>query len=97
LSIVCGLIVNPKYVLFDEPLIGLDPKAIRVCKQLFEDLKARNVGILVSTHIIETLDDLWDNAVILRNGEIKLQTARDAFATDYPKRTLEEVFFELTT
>ncbi len=92
LSIICGLVTRPKYILFDEPLIGLDPKAIRECKNIFIELKARNCGVLISTHIIDTLEDIWDNAIIIQKGVAKLQTGRG----DIKNKSLEDVFFEIT-
>lgn len=92
LSIICGLISNPKYVLFDEPLIGLDPKAIRECKNIFIKLKNSGCGVLISTHIIDTLEDIWDEAIILQKGSVKLQSSRAGIQN----KRLEEVFFEIT-
>ena len=96
LSIICGLIVNPKYILFDEPLIGLDPKAIRECKNIFTELKNKGTGLLISTHIIDTLHDIWDNAIIIKDGNVLLQQTREEFSTQYPNKSLEDIFFEIT-
>ena len=96
LSIICGIIVNPKYIMFDEPLIGLDPKAIRNCKKEFVNLRDNEVGVLISTHIIDTLDDIWDNVIILQNGVVKLQNSKEEFEQAYKGSTLEEIFFQIT-
>lgn len=96
LSIICGIIVKPKYLLFDEPLIGLDPKAIRECRNLFLELKNKGSGILISTHIIESLHDLWDKAIIINKGETVLQDTKEEFEKEYPNESLADVFFRLT-
>ncbi|HSI75514.1 MAG TPA: ABC transporter ATP-binding protein, partial [Lunatimonas sp.] len=49
-SICCALLPDPEVLFFDEPMIGLDPKAIKNTKRIFGELKARGKTILVSTH-----------------------------------------------
>ncbi|MHB8062474.1 MAG: ABC transporter ATP-binding protein, partial [Ruminiclostridium sp.] len=49
LSIALALLTEPKAVLFDEPLVGLDPKAINEVLKILEELKASGKSILVST------------------------------------------------
>ena len=68
-SIICALITNPKVVLFDEPMIGLDPKAIKAIKKIIKELKNDGCTIVISTHIIESVDELWDRALIMDKGE----------------------------
>lgn len=96
LSIVCALITNPKVIMFDEPLIGLDPKAIRVCKSLILELKEKGAAILVSTHIIDTLEEVWDKAIILNEGKVVFECGRDVFNQKHPGKSLEELFFSIT-
>jgi ABC-2 type transport system ATP-binding protein len=93
-SICCALLTSPKLVFFDEPMIGLDPKAIRELKLLMGELKAQGACIIVSTHILESMDELWDNALIMKNGEVLMQTTRDQLKQS--AETLADVFFEVT-
>ena len=58
-SICCGVITMPKVILFDEPMIGLDPKAIKELKKLFTELKSQGCAVLISTHIIDTIKEVW--------------------------------------
>lgn len=93
-SICCSLITNPKVVLFDEPLVGLDPKAIKELKKAFLELKANGCAVLISTHIIDSVDEFWDKALIMKNGEIVLSgTRQDLIDRD---ETLEQLFFDVT-
>ena len=96
LSIICALITNPKVIMFDEPLVGLDPKAIRECKNIFLELKEKGTTVLISSHIIDTLDDLWDKALIMSKGKLILQTSRAEFESEKPGMNLEELFFKIT-
>lgn len=94
LSICCALLPRPKYLLFDEPMIGLDPHAIKELKALFTEQRAAGGALLISTHIIDSVDDLWDRALIMQNGHILEET--DAVALAASGETLEERFFRLT-
>lgn len=48
--VVAGAFHNPKVVIVDEPLVGLDPKGARQVKQLFQDLCENGTTIFMSTH-----------------------------------------------
>jgi ABC-2 type transport system ATP-binding protein len=76
-SICCGVITRPKVVLFDEPMIGLDPKAIKELKKLFIELKDRGCSVLISTHIIDTIKEVWDRILIMHKGRIVSSFLRD--------------------
>ncbi len=91
-SIVLALMINPKAVLFDEPLIGLDPKAISEMLAIFEELKRKGVSILISTHIIDTISDVWDRAYIMNKGSIVYETTREGTNG----KDLKSLFFEMT-
>ncbi len=91
-SICCGLLHKPEVVVFDEPMIGLDPYAIKELKKLFLELKEEKRVLLISTHMIESIEDYWDIAYIMKNGEfIGIKTKTEMF-----ERSLEESFFEVT-
>ena len=94
LNICIGLLPDPDFILFDEPMIGLDPHAIKQLKNVIEDLRARGKTMLISTHIIDSVDMLWDSTLILQNGEAKAFISREAL--EKRGRTLEEYFFEVT-
>ena len=56
LNICMGLLAEPKMLLLDEPMIGLDPHAIKQLKELIESMRAQGRTMLVSTHIIDRPD-----------------------------------------
>jgi ABC-2 type transport system ATP-binding protein len=93
-SICCGLLSEPKLIFFDEPMIGLDPKAIKELKKLIGELKACGSSVVISTHIIESIDDFWDKALIMKEGRVLVQTTRQSLAAGGER--LEDVFFEVT-
>lgn len=93
-SICCSLLLDPQVILFDEPMIGLDPKAIKELKESFIKLRNMNRSILISTHIIDSIEEVWDRALIMKAGKIILSRTRKEIATN--NETLEEIFFDVT-
>ncbi len=94
LSLCIGLLPKPKLILFDEPMIGLDPHAIRELKEMFKELRAQGVSLLISTHIIDSVDELWDQTLIMKDGKVLAQVTKDSLKKS--GKTLEEIYFELT-
>ncbi|MGI5851827.1 MAG: ABC transporter ATP-binding protein [Caldicoprobacterales bacterium] len=92
-SICCGVIIRPKVVLFDEPMIGLDPKAIKEFKKLFTELKDQGCSILISTHIIDTIKDVWDRILIMNKGQIVSNILRSEVGDE---DEIEERYFAAT-
>lgn len=93
-SICCGLIIKPKVILFDEPMIGLDPKAIKELKKVFLELREQGCSVLISTHIIDSIEEIWDKALIMNKGNIVLSRTR--LEIEESGESLEERFFEAT-
>ncbi len=94
LNLCLGLLPDPQVVLLDEPMIGLDPHAIKELKSIIEQMRADGKTVLVSTHIIDSVDMLWDRALIMDHGEIKANVTKEELESY--GRTLEELFFEIT-
>lgn len=94
LSICCGLLPKPKVLLFDEPMIGLDPHAIKELKSIFVDLRNEGCSLLISTHMIDSVDMLWDRTIIMQNGQVKANVAKSEIEAS--GGSLEELFFKIT-
>ena len=94
LSICCGLLPKPKLILFDEPMIGLDPHAIKELKSMILELKQQGASILVSTHMIDSIEELWDTTYIMMKGRVAAVVERDKIAQG--DKSLEDIFFEIT-
>ena len=94
LSICCGLLPKPRLVLFDEPMIGLDPHAIKELKLLFQELRERGCMVLVSTHMIDSIEELWDTTYIMKQGKIAAVVERQNLQGS--DKSLEDIFFEIT-
>lgn len=91
-SICCALITRPKVILLDEPMVGLDPAAIKELKDQLLELKDQGCTVLVSTHMLEMVKELWDVMFIMEKGRIvgtfTREQAKDA--------DIEELFFQIT-
>lgn len=99
LSICCALLHHPQVIIFDEPLVGLDPHAIKELKEMFVELKNSGASLLISTHMIDSVENYWDVAHIMMNGSIaatKYNRPDISGAGTQDEKTLEQLFFEIT-
>ena len=92
LSICCALVHRPKVVIFDEPMVGLDPHAIKQLKDVFLELKNSGAAVLISTHMLDSVEDFWDTAYIMAKGKL----VSEKKSTDNDGESLEEMFFRIT-
>lgn len=91
-SICCALLIRPKVILLDEPMVGLDPMAIKELKAVIMELRDQGVTILISTHMLEMVKELWQDVFIMDRGHvIGHYTVEEARDTD-----IEELFFNST-
>ncbi|GAB2628489.1 ABC transporter ATP-binding protein [Belliella aquatica] len=97
-SICCALLPDPQLLFFDEPMIGLDPKAIRNTKKLFKELKEQGKTILVSTHLIDSVESIADRIMIMKSGNIVGNDTIENLKTQMTgdDSSLEDLFLELT-
>ncbi len=91
LNIVLGLLTEPDILLLDEPFIGLDPHAIRTLRETVLALRDQGKTLLISTHIIDSIDALWDRTIIMKNGMIQADVLREDKSV-----SLEDLFFQVT-
>ena len=99
-AICCAYLHDPRAILFDEPLTGLDPYAIRTLKASIADRAAAGAAILVSSHLLALVEDLCTHLLILNKGKGlfygSLAEARVKYADLRGEASLEEVFFRAT-
>jgi len=98
-SICCALIHKPDVFLVDEPLVGLDPKAMRELKDAFKGLKQEGKSILVSTHMLDSAEGFCDRVIIMKKGKIitegTIEELRERTHSD-ENSSLEDLFLEVT-
>lgn len=94
-SIMCALLPRPKMLLLDEPLVGLDPHAIKELKAVLMELRDQGTAVFVSTHMIDSVEGLWDKVFIMVNGRIAAVRDHDQ-ETLGGNESLEDLFFSIT-
>lgn len=94
LSICCALLHRPRMIIFDEPMVGLDPHAIKELKTVFRELKEEGCALLISTHMLDSVEDYWDVAHIMVNGSFA--ASQYNIPGEVQDKSLEELFFEIT-
>ena len=81
-------------MLFDEPLVGLDPHAIKELKDMIRELKEAGSAVLISTHMLDSVDEFWDKVLIMMNGRIAAMRTRTEIEQN--GENLEQLFFSIT-
>ncbi len=98
LIISSALIHRPECIVVDEPMVGLDPKAARLLKDIFRQFVDRGGTVLMSTHTLEVAETMCDQIAIIQHGKIVAagtvsDVRRQHKAGD---ASLEELFLKLT-
>jgi ABC-2 type transport system ATP-binding protein len=98
LIMAAALLHDPEVLIVDEPMVGLDPAAIIMVKQLFKTLAARGVAIFLSTHTLTVAEDICDRiGVITRGRLVATGSAADLKReANHSGADLEQVFLSLT-
>jgi ABC-2 type transport system ATP-binding protein len=98
LIIAGALFHNPKLIIVDEPLVGLDPKGARQVKQLFQDLCENGTTIFMSTHSLGVAEAMCHRVGIIQKGKmIALGTVEQLRSqAEHQHGDLEAVFLKLT-
>ena len=94
LNLCLGLLPDPDIILLDEPMLGLDPHAIKELKNYIEEMREAGKTMLISTHIIDSVDMLWDRTIIMQGGKIRANVTRNEI--EGSGKSLEDLFFEVT-
>ncbi|MDR0956304.1 MAG: LPS export ABC transporter ATP-binding protein [Endomicrobium sp.] len=73
LEIARALITNPKFLLLDEPFIGIDPITVDSIQKIIKNLKEKGLGILITDHNVRETLEIIDRAYIIYEGQILLE------------------------
>lgn len=98
LVIASALLHDPRVIIVDEPMVGLDPAGIRMVKDLLRELACGGATIFLSTHALEIAQDLCNRIGVIHRGRlVALGTTGDLRGTArLEEGDLEEVFLRLT-
>jgi lipopolysaccharide export system ATP-binding protein len=69
-EIARSLAIEPKFILLDEPFAGVDPLAVLDIQKIIEELKALDIGILITDHNVRETLSICDRAYVIKSGEL---------------------------
>jgi ABC-2 type transport system ATP-binding protein len=99
LIISAALLHRPKIFVIDEPMVGLDPRGVRLVKDLFTEIaRTRGLAVLLSTHTLAIADEICTKITIIHKGRIIACDTPDNLKNTIAKSggNLEQAFLELT-
>ena len=99
LTILACLLHQPKIILVDEPVVGLDPLSIKIVKVTFKKLaREKKITIFMSTHTLNIAEEICERIGILKEGElIDLGTISELKQKAHLQQaSLEELYLSLT-
>lgn len=95
-EIARALATSPNFILLDEPFAGVDPIAVEDIQRIVEQLKTKNIGILITDHNVQETLSITDRAYLLYDGKIlKSGTAEELAADEQVRRVYLGQNFEL--
>ena len=98
ITIASALLHEPKVIIVDEPMVGLDPQSAHIIKKLFKSLSENGTAIFMSTHSLNVVEEICNKVAIINKGKI-------IFNDDISKlynlqkdmdRNFERIFIQLT-
>jgi ABC-2 type transport system ATP-binding protein len=99
LAIACGLLHDPRALLLDEPLTGLDPGAIRRMKRTILERADAGAAVILSSHLLGLVEELCSRILVIQHGQMVANGSMAEIVAHAPElagRGLEEVFLALT-
>ena len=99
ISIASAFLHNPKLIIIDEPMIGLDPQSAHIIKRVLINKTKEGKAVFMSTHSLHVVEEICNKVAIIHNGSIifdnkieKLNEMKDEMNNNF-----EEMFIELTS
>ena len=94
--IAAALLHDPRVLLLDEPLTGLDVNSSLIVKDLLSALSKEGKTILYSSHVLDVVERVCDRVLIIHQGNLIADGALDSLKEQTSGSTLEQVFRQLT-
>lgn len=98
ITIASALLHNPKLLILDEPMVGLDPQSVVLVKNILKQKVAEGAAVFVSTHSLSFAEEVCSRIGIIKSGAMIYEDKREAIETIKANlnSNFEEVFLELT-
>jgi len=95
LLVIGALLPEPKILILDEPLGGLDPRSARILKNMMREHCKKGGTVFFSSHVLEVVENLCDRVAIIDEGELIACDSLENLKQN-SEITLEDIFLELT-
>jgi ABC-2 type transport system ATP-binding protein len=98
LVMASSLLHDPKVLVVDEPMVGLDPRGARLVKDIFKDLATKGATIFMSTHTLEIVEKMCSRVAIIHRGDIIAEGSVEELGrmARMENSHLEPIFLKLT-
>lgn len=98
LIIAASMLHDPKVIIIDEPMVGLDPRSASIVKNVLKEKCKTGVAIFMSTHILHVAEELCDRIAIIKDGKIISDLTIEELLDSKNKYDgkLENLFLDLT-
>jgi ABC-type multidrug transport system, ATPase component len=93
LALIAALIHEPRLLILDEPMVGLDPKAARIVKDIMKEQAEKGNTVFFSTHVLEVAQGICDHVAIIDKGKLIRTDRTENLVKD---ESLEEFFLQVT-
>ncbi|WP_055109191.1 ABC transporter ATP-binding protein [Paenibacillus ihumii] len=95
--IMCAFVARPPLYIIDEPFLGLDPLGIRSLLDFMLEMKESGSSILLSSHILSTIENYCDRFIVLHKGRVIAQGTLNEIGEQAgtPGAALEDMFYDL--
>ena len=87
-EITRALVLDPKFMLLDEPFAGIDPIAVIDIQKIIKQLKRRGIGVIITDHNVRETLSICDHAYIIKDGEIIRKGTPEEIASDEQVRQI---------
>ncbi|MFB3117587.1 MAG: LPS export ABC transporter ATP-binding protein [Myxococcota bacterium] len=87
-EITRALVLDPKFMLLDEPFAGIDPIAVIDIQKIIEQLKGKGIGVIITDHNVRETLSICDHAYIIKDGEIIRRGTPEEIASDEQVRRI---------
>jgi len=96
--IASALLHNPKVLIIDEPMVGLDPRSAHIVKETLKKKSQEGMAIFMSTHSLPVAEELCSRIGIIKDGKLIFENSPDALhiMKDKYDGKFESLFLELT-
>ncbi len=95
-SLITALLHDPKVLILDEAMNGLDPKSARILRELLLEFKNEGKSIVFSTHILSLAEVICDRIGVIYQGKIIAEGTIEELKEKAHEESLEDVFLKLT-